>query len=103
VSGREPETCRLRHAVQHLDQDILWEQWNPSPSLFDKSRIPGLTRLAWPFIGWFTDRIFQEDKMIVEAEQAAHDAQGCDRNNEVFPAIKDLRALLVRCGSPSRC
>lgn len=29
-------------ALQHLDQDILWEQWNPPPGLFDKSRLPGL-------------------------------------------------------------
>lgn len=29
-------------ALQHLDQDIHWEQWNPLPALFDKARIPGL-------------------------------------------------------------
>jgi len=29
-------------ALQHLDQDIHWEQWNPPASLFDKARIPGL-------------------------------------------------------------
>ena len=29
-------------ALQHLDQDIYWEQWNPPASLFDKARIPGL-------------------------------------------------------------
>ena len=63
-----------------------------------KSKIPGLTALAWPLISWFTERIFQEDKMIVEAEQRAHDSQGGDWNNEVFPAINDLRALLARCG-----
>ncbi|MSS72273.1 MAG: aminotransferase class V-fold PLP-dependent enzyme [Candidatus Latescibacteria bacterium] len=28
-------------ALQHLDLDILWEQWNPPPSLIDKSRLPG--------------------------------------------------------------
>ena len=65
-----------------------------------KAKIPGLTALAWPFIAWFTERIFQEDKVIVEAEQRAHDMQGADWNNEIFPAINDLRALLVRCGSP---
>jgi phenylpropionate dioxygenase-like ring-hydroxylating dioxygenase large terminal subunit len=64
-----------------------------------KARL-GLTTLAWPFIAWFTERIFQEDKVIVEAEQRAFDAQGADWNHEVFPAINDLRALLVRCGSP---
>jgi phenylpropionate dioxygenase-like ring-hydroxylating dioxygenase large terminal subunit len=64
-----------------------------------KARL-GLTTLAWPFIAWFTERIFQEDKAIVEAEQRAFDAQGADWNHEVFPAINDLRALLVRCGTP---
>jgi hypothetical protein len=28
----------------------------------------------------FTESIFKEDKEIVEMEQAAHDAQACDRN-----------------------
>jgi phenylpropionate dioxygenase-like ring-hydroxylating dioxygenase large terminal subunit len=63
-----------------------------------KAKIPGLTRLAWPFITWFTERIFGEDKEIVEQEQAAWEAQGGDWNNEVFPAINDLRALLRRNG-----
>jgi renierapurpurin 18,18'-hydroxylase len=61
-----------------------------------------LLYLAWPFITWFTENIFREDKHIVEQEQAAHDAQGADWNNEVFPAIRDLRALLARCGVSGR-
>jgi hypothetical protein len=65
-----------------------------------KVRIPGLTQLAWPLICWFTERIFREDQAIVEKEQAAWDAQGGDWNNEVFPALQDLRALLGRCGLP---
>ena len=28
-------------ALQHLDLDILWDQWNPPPSLIDKRRLPG--------------------------------------------------------------
>ncbi|MBM3457242.1 MAG: L-seryl-tRNA selenium transferase [Armatimonadetes bacterium] len=28
-------------ALQHLDLDILWEQWNPPPSLIAKDRLPG--------------------------------------------------------------
>jgi L-seryl-tRNA(Ser) seleniumtransferase len=28
-------------ALQHLDLDILWEQWNPPPALIDKSLLPG--------------------------------------------------------------
>ena len=60
--------------------------------------LPGLIEAAWPIITWFTERIFNEDKHIVELEQAAHDAQGEDWNQEVFPAIRNLRAVLARCG-----
>jgi hypothetical protein len=48
----------------------------------------------------FTEQIFKEDKEIVEMEQNAHDAQGADWNNEVFPPIRDLRDVLARCGVP---
>ena len=41
-----------------------------------------------------------EDKEIVEHEQRAYDAQGADWNNEVFPALRDLRGVLARCGRP---
>jgi hypothetical protein len=63
--------------------------------------IPGVIDLAWPFITMFTENIFREDKEIVEMEQAAHDAQGADWNNEVFPPIRDLREVLARCGVPN--
>ena len=65
-----------------------------------KSVIPGLVHAAWPFITWFTEGIFTQDKHIVEQEQKAYDAQGADWNNEVFAPIRDLRALLMRCGVP---
>ena len=58
-------------------------------------------RRAWPFVTWFTEKIFEEDKEIMELEQRAHDAQGADWNHEVFPAISDLRDVLRRCGAPS--
>ncbi|HZZ33493.1 MAG TPA: aromatic ring-hydroxylating dioxygenase subunit alpha [Phenylobacterium sp.] len=63
-----------------------------------RPKIPGLLEAAWPFVTLFTENIFKEDKEIVEMEQVAHDAQGGDWNNEVFPPIRDLRALLLRCG-----
>ncbi|MGZ6013491.1 MAG: hypothetical protein ACXWK0_16730, partial [Caulobacteraceae bacterium] len=63
--------------------------------------IPGIIDLAWPFITMFTEQIFKEDKEIVEMEQAAHDAQGDDWNNEVFPPIRELREVLARCGVPN--
>jgi phenylpropionate dioxygenase-like ring-hydroxylating dioxygenase large terminal subunit len=66
-----------------------------------KPRMTAILYLAWPFITWFTENIFREDKDIVEQEQAAHDAQGRDWNNEIFPAICELRDLLARCGVPA--
>jgi len=65
-----------------------------------KPPVPGLIQLAWPFVTWFTENIFREDKEIVEYEQRAYDAQGGDWNNEVFPALRDLRGVLARCGRP---
>ena len=63
-----------------------------------KPKIPGILQAAWPLLVMFTERIFQEDRDIVEMEQAAHDAQGCDRNQEVFPVIRNLRGLLAARG-----
>ncbi len=63
-----------------------------------RPKIPGLLDAAWPLLIWFTERIFREDRHIVEMEQAAHDAQGSDWNQEVFPPIRDLRALLAANG-----
>ena len=63
--------------------------------------IPGLIEAAWPFITMFTEQIFKEDKEIVEMEQAAHDAQGDEWNNEVFPPIRELREVLARNGVPN--
>jgi renierapurpurin 18,18'-hydroxylase len=63
-----------------------------------RPKIPGLLNLAWPALIWFTERIFAEDREIVEMEQAAHDRQGADWNQEVFPVIRDLRALLAANG-----
>ena len=62
---------------------------------------PGfLLDLLWPVIVWFTNGIFAEDRWICELEQAAFDAQGEDRNQEIFPAIRGLRKVLVENGLP---
>lgn len=63
-----------------------------------KPGIPGLIHLLWPFIIWFTEGIFAEDRWIVELEQKAFDDQGGDRNNEIFPVIRALREVLVSQG-----
>ena len=67
-----------------------------------KPGIPGVLNLAWPLLVWFTERIFKEDREIVEAEQRAHDSQGSDWNHEVFPVINELRALLRESGAPDQ-
>ena len=65
-----------------------------------KPGVPGMINLLWPFIIWFTEGIFGQDRHIVEAEQRAFDEQGEDKNQEIFPIIQQLRALLVEKGVP---
>ena len=67
-----------------------------------KPPVPGALHLAWPFIRRFTERVFAEDRMAVEAEQRAWDEQGEDRNQEVFPLILDVRDVLRANGVPIR-
>ncbi len=62
--------------------------------------IPGLLDLLWPFIVYFTNGIFNEDRWVVEMEQEAFDSQGADWNQEIFPVILKVRDLLVRKGVP---
>jgi len=59
-----------------------------------KPPVPGALQLAWPFIRRFTERVFAEDRMAVEAEQRAWNEQGRDPNHEVFPLILDVRDVL---------
>ena len=70
--------------------------------MIEKPPIPGALHLAWPFIRHFTERVFAEDRMAVEAEQQAWDEQGEDRNHEVFPLILDVRHVLRANGVPLR-
>jgi renierapurpurin 18,18'-hydroxylase len=87
----------------------VWLGYTPIDTLQRKNRtfivlsvrrpkIPGALQVAWPLLTWFTNRVFDEDREIVELEQAAYDAQGEDRNQEVFPAIRELRELLLSRG-----
>lgn len=68
--------------------------------MIQKPGIPGVMNLLWPFIIWFTEGIFGQDREIVEAEQHAYETQGRDENQEIFPAIQKLKQLLARHGVP---
>ncbi|GGX82638.1 aromatic ring-hydroxylating oxygenase subunit alpha [Streptomyces fructofermentans] len=67
-----------------------------------KPSVPGALELAWPLIRRFTERVFAQDRMAVEAEQRAWDEQDEDRNHEVFPLILDVRDVLRANGVPLR-
>jgi phenylpropionate dioxygenase-like ring-hydroxylating dioxygenase large terminal subunit len=66
----------------------------------EKPHVPGLMRLLAPFIRRFTEAVFSEDRMAVEAEQRAYDQQHRDGNQEINPVILDLRDVLRRNGVP---
>jgi renierapurpurin 18,18'-hydroxylase len=55
---------------------------------------------TWPLIRRFTERVFAEDRMAVEAEEQAWDDQAVDWNQEVLPLIIDVRAVLRTNGVP---
>ncbi|MDX1519767.1 MAG: Rieske 2Fe-2S domain-containing protein, partial [Gammaproteobacteria bacterium] len=65
-----------------------------------KPAIPGLLDVLWPFIIWFTNGIFNEDRWVVEMEQEAFDQQGEDCNQEIFQVVLKVRDLLLRKGVP---
>ncbi|MEU2658275.1 aromatic ring-hydroxylating dioxygenase subunit alpha [Streptomyces sp. NPDC007325] len=65
-----------------------------------KPALPGALHVAWPLIRRFTERVFAQDRMAVEAEQRAWDEQGADLNQEVFPLILDVRKVLRENGVP---
>jgi hypothetical protein len=65
-----------------------------------RTSLRGTLDPCWPIIMGFTNGIFAEDRRTCELEQAAFDAQGKDRNQESFPAIRGLRRVLVDNGVP---
>jgi len=120
-AARDLMTVRTEYPYQSLrmwtrgDEPVLsvWLGYTPDDAEQHRNRtfvvlsvrrpkIPAVLDLAWPVLAWFTDRVFAEDCEIVELEQAAHDAQGADWNQEVFPPIRALRKLLRECGEATR-
>lgn len=60
--------------------------------MIEKPRMPGALHLAWPFIRRFTERVFAEDRMAVEAEQ----------RTTAPTLILDVREVLRGNGVPLR-
>lgn len=67
--------------------------------LVRKPWIPGLLELTRPVFEFFANGVYNEDKRILELEQAAFNELGHDGNQEVVPFLLELRRLLVACGS----
>jgi len=66
--------------------------------LVKKPRLAFLLTLIWPVLRHFTESVFAEDRMAVEAEQRAYETQGGDWNQEIFPVTLELRDLLLARG-----
>jgi len=99
TAGSEHPAVDLWNVYVPLDKE---QRSNRTYSLIMIRRpsIPGLINLLWPIIVWFTNGIFAEDRWICELEQAAFDTQGEDQNHEIFPAIRELRQVIVNNGRP---
>jgi phenylpropionate dioxygenase-like ring-hydroxylating dioxygenase large terminal subunit len=112
ISIRYPyQTLRLRRPNLEEPMFKLWlthvpidpEQKICQPTgvmMFRKPRVPWLLFLLRPVLVYLFNVVFEEDRVIVEAEQQAHDLQGGDWNREVLPFILDLRELLISRGIP---
>ena len=112
-TGYPYQTLKFWTAGSPVDEPALdlWNCYTPTDReqrrnqtyglmMVRKPPIPGMIHVIWPFIIAFTNGIFGQDTHIVEAEQAAFDAQGEDWNQEIFLAIQALRALLIEKGVP---
>jgi renierapurpurin 18,18'-hydroxylase len=112
-TGYPYQTLRLVPENAELPAFSLWVAYVPEDAeqrtnhvygllMIEKPPVPGAIHLAWPLIRRFTERVFAEDRMAVEAEQRAWDEQGEDWNHEVFPLIMDVREVLRANGVPLR-
>ena len=110
-TGYPYQTLRLAPAEGGPAAFSLWAAYVPRDAaqrtsdaygllMIARPPVPGALELAWPLIRRFTERVFAEDRMAVEAEQRAWDEQGRDCNHEVFPLILDLRDMLRSNGVP---
>jgi hypothetical protein len=113
TTGYPYQTLQLVPENAELPVFSLWVAYVPEDAeqrtnhvygllMIEKPPIPGAIQAAWPLIRRFTEGVFAEDRMAVEAEQRAWDEQGEDWNHEVFPLILDVRDVLRTNGVPIR-
>jgi len=111
TTGYPYQTLQLVPEDAELPVFSLWVAYVPEDAeqrtnhvygllMIGKPPIPGAIHAAWPLIRRFTEGVFAEDRMAVEAEQRAWDEQGEDWNHEVFPLILDVRDVLRTNGVP---
>jgi phenylpropionate dioxygenase-like ring-hydroxylating dioxygenase large terminal subunit len=60
--------------------------------------LPGLLFLLRPLLLSIAQRIFEEDREMMELEQNAYDQQGTDRTREDAPFLSELRRVLLTRG-----
>jgi phenylpropionate dioxygenase-like ring-hydroxylating dioxygenase large terminal subunit len=112
-TGYPYQTLQLVPENAELPAFSLWVAYVPEDAeqrtnhvygllMIEKPPVPGILNLGWPLIRRFTEGVFAEDRMAVEAEQRAWDEQGEDWNHEVFPLIMDVRHVLRSNGVPLR-
>ena len=100
INVKDPETPAMDLWIVYVPLDAAQRTHRTFGLLSVKRpKVPGALNAVWPLLVMFTERIFGEDREIVEMEQAAHDAQGMDLNQEVFPVIRNLRELLIARGT----
>jgi renierapurpurin 18,18'-hydroxylase len=110
-TGYPYQTLQLYVAGAQRPAVSLWATYVPEDAaqrvshaygllMISKPPVPGVLSLAWPLIRRFTERVFAEDRMAVEAEQRAWDEQGADHNHEVFPVALGVREVLRSNGIP---
>lgn len=110
-TGYPYQTLQLAPAGSGPPAFSLWAAYVPEDAgqrtshaygllMIARPPLPGALQLAWPVIRRFTERVFAEDRMAVEAEQRAWDEQGEDWNQEVFPLILEVRDVLRSNGVP---
>jgi phenylpropionate dioxygenase-like ring-hydroxylating dioxygenase large terminal subunit len=99
IAGADSDSPSVRLWSVYVPKDHA-QRTNQSVGILmvRKPRIPGLIYLLWPLLRHFTESVFAEDRMAVEAEQRAYDELGGDRNYEVYPVTLAVRELLATRG-----